>query len=404
MKLTSLFDTPWRQYMLITGNYWAFTLTDGALRMLVVLYFYELGYSPLSLAFLFLFYEFFGVVTNLIGGWLGARLGLNRIMNVGLCLQVLALSMLLVPTQWLSVAWVMVAQALSGIAKDLNKLSAKSGIKVLVPNDQDSTLFRWVALLTGSKNALKGIGFFVGGAALLAWGFKPAIALLIVVLLIALCVSTLGLQTDLGKSSAKPKFAQMFSNSPQINALAAARLFLFAARDIWFVVALPVYFASILNWQHWQTGAFMALWIIGYGVIQTQAPKIVRAKSGTVGGKLAIIWVLVLAVITAIFASTHTNGLYDPQVLVIGLLIFGAVFAVNSSLHSYLIVNYAKAENVSMDVGFYYMANAAGRLFGTLLSGLIYQNYAQQGLFACLVGSAILLAVSAALSFRLPKH
>ena len=117
-----------RQYAIVTGNYWAFTLTDGALRMLVVLHFHQLGYSPLQIAALFLFYEIFGVITNLFGGYLGARIGLNRTMNIGLALQVIALVMLAVPTQLLSIPLVMSAQALSGIAKDLNKMSAKSSI------------------------------------------------------------------------------------------------------------------------------------------------------------------------------------------------------------------------------------------------------------------------------------
>jgi hypothetical protein len=59
--------------------------------------------------------------------------------------------------------------------------------------------------------------------------------------------------------------------------------------------------------------------------------------------------------------------------LVAGLLAFGVVFAVNSALHSYLILAFTKAERVTMDVGYYYMANAGGRLAGTLLSGLTYQ-------------------------------
>src|SRR5690606_9320458 len=151
---------------LITANYWAFTLTDGALRMLVVLHFHGLGYSPLDIALLFLFYEFFGVVTNLVGGWLGAQLGLNRTMNIGLGLQIVALAMLLVPPAWVAVPWVMAAQALSGIAKVLNKMSAKSSVKLLVAEEAQGTLYNWVAILTGSKNALKGVGFFLGGALL----------------------------------------------------------------------------------------------------------------------------------------------------------------------------------------------------------------------------------------------
>ena len=156
-----------RHYLVITAGYWAFTLTDGAIRMLVVLYFHLLGYSPLQVAMLFLFYEFFGVVTNLVGGWLGSRIGLNLTMHIGMALQVLALSMLMAPDAWLGVAYVMAAQALSGIAKDLNKMSAKASIKTLLPDGGGhSRLFHWVAVLTGSKNALKGAGFFLGAALL----------------------------------------------------------------------------------------------------------------------------------------------------------------------------------------------------------------------------------------------
>ncbi|MCV6615144.1 MAG: hypothetical protein OIF35_09220 [Cellvibrionaceae bacterium] len=162
----------WAQYRLITANYWAFTVTDGALRMLVLLYFHGLGYSALEVALLFLFYEVFGVVTNLVGGWLGARFGLNRTMNIGLALQLAALGMLLLPAEQLTVLWVMVAQALSGIAKDLNKMSAKSAIKNLVA---EAELFKWVARLTGSKNTLKGAGFFVGAFLFAQIGFANTI-------------------------------------------------------------------------------------------------------------------------------------------------------------------------------------------------------------------------------------
>ena len=237
-----------RQYLLVTGNYWAFTLTDGALRMLVVLHFHALGYSPLQIALLFLFYELFGVVTNLVGGWLGARLGLNRTMNLGLALQVVALAMLLLPAPSLTVAWVMAAQALSGIAKDLNKMSAKSAIKLLVPGEAQGALYRWVALLTGSKNALKGVGFFLGGALLSALGFRLAVGVMALLLALVWLSSVLLLKKDLGKARAKPKFRDLFSKSPAINRLSAARLFLFGARDVWFVVALPVFLATALGW------------------------------------------------------------------------------------------------------------------------------------------------------------
>lgn len=385
-----------RQYLLVTGNYWAFTLTDGALRMLVVLYFHDLGYSPLQIALLFLFYEFFGVVTNLLGGWLGARLGLNRTMNIGLALQVIALAMLLVPTALLTVPWVMAAQALSGIAKDLNKMSAKSAIKLLVPSEAQGTLYKWVALLTGSKNALKGVGFFLGGALLALLGFSGAVLAMALALAAVWVMSILLLKRDLGRAKAKSKFRDIFSKSRAINLLSAARLFLFAARDVWFVVALPVFLASRFGWDHWKVGGFLALWIIGYGVVQSLAPRFTGGRAGgPPTAKTAFAWAGILAVIPALIAIALHTGIHPAIALLGGLMVFGALFAVNSSLHSYLIVSYAREDGVSMDVGFYYMANAMGRLAGTLLSGWVYQV---SGLEACLWISAVFVLLAAALA------
>ena len=398
-----------KQYLVVTGNYWAFTLTDGALRMLVVLYFHQLGYSPLNIAMLFLFYEVFGVITNLIGGWLGARLGLNKTMNIGLFLQILALLMLAVPSEMLTVIYVMVAQALSGIAKDLNKMSAKSSIKLLVPdseksedkNHSESKLYQWVALLTGSKNALKGVGFFLGGLLLTLLGFKGAVLLMAVLLGLVFGCSILFLKEDLGKAKSKPKFVDIFSKSADINLLSAARLFLFGARDVWFVVALPVFLAVTFKWDHWWVGGFMAAWVIGYGIVQSIAPMITGIKSGIVpSGKAAFIWASYLTVIPALIALALQFNFYIQASIIIGLMIFGAVFAVNSSLHSYLIVSYAGKDGVSLDVGFYYMANAMGRLIGTLLSGWVYQAH---GLQACLWISTLFLATASLLSLKLKR-
>ena len=391
-----------RQYLLVTGNYWAFTLTDGALRMLVVLYFHDLGYSPLNIALLFLFYELFGVITNLVGGWLGARLGLNRTMNIGLGLQVLALMLLLVPQNWLTVPWVMMAQAMSGIAKDLNKMSAKSAIKFLVPKQAEGRLYQWVALLTGSKNALKGAGFFLGGI-LLAWlGFAGAVAAMAAMLALVWLFSVIMLKKDLGRARNKPKFSELFSKSRAINVLSAARLCLFGARDVWFVVALPVFLASELGWDHWRVGGFLALWVIGYGLVQSLAPYVTGKRAGRVpDGHTAFGWALGLTLVPAMIALGIETELYPHEILLGGLLLFGAIFAVNSSLHSYLIVSYASDDGVSLDVGFYYMANAMGRLLGTLLSGWVYQ---QSGLVACLWLSAGLLLLTAMLSLKLPRQ
>ena len=402
-----------RQYLLITFNYWSFTLTDGALRMLVVLHFHDLGYTPFAIAMLFLFYEIFGVVTNLVGGYLGARLGLNRTMNLGLGMQVLALGMLLVPAAslplWLAgVSWVMAAQALSGIAKDLNKMSAKSAIKLLVPKGEQGKLYHWIALLTGSKNALKGAGFFLGGALLAGLGFNMAIAAMMAVLALVWLMSLALLKKDLGKAKNKPKFTEIFSKSRSVNILSAARLFLFAARDVWFVVALPVYLASQWGWDHWAVGGFLALWVIGYGIVQTLAPKITgasKAEAGTLqripDGYTALVWSTLLAFVPALIAlSLYLD--FSPQLsLILGLMLFGGLFAINSSLHSYLIVSYASEEAVSLDVGFYYMANAMGRLVGTVLSGWVYQSY---GLVACLWISTAFIAMTALISIKLPRQ
>lgn len=389
-----------RQYLLVTGNYWAFTLTDGALRMLVVLHFYDLGYTPLAIAMLFLFYEIFGVITNLVGGWLGARLGLNRTMNIGLGLQIAALSMLLLPTAMLTVPWVMAAQALSGIAKDLNKMSAKSAIKTLVPKDAEGTLYRWVAMLTGSKNALKGAGFFLGGVLLTVAGFTGAIAIMAAALLVVWLCSLVNLKADLGKAKSKPKFTQIFSKSDKVNILSAARLFLFAARDVWFVIALPVFLASQLKWDHSSVGAFLALWVIAYGMVQSIAPSLTARKS-VPDGRVATLWAGLLALVTALLTLAIYTAWVAPQVaLIVGLLVFGAVFAVNSSLHSYLIVSYAGDDGVSLDIGFYYMANAVGRLIGTILSGWVYQV---AGLGACLAISTTFLLLTWLISFKLPR-
>lgn len=396
-----------RQYLVVTGNYWAFTLTDGALRMLVVLHFHALGYSPLEIALLFVFYELFGVITNLVGGWLGAHLGLNRTMNIGLALQVVALAMLLVPAAWLTVAWVMAAQALSGIAKDLNKMSAKSAIKLLVPAEAQGTLFKWVAILTGSKNALKGAGFFLGGVLLMWLGFGGAVGAMAAGLALVWLASLVLLKRDLGKASNKPKFRDIFSKSRAINILSAARMLLFGARDVWFVVALPVFLSQSLGWNHSQTGGFLAFWVIGYGAVQAVAPRLTGSTKGSVpDGRTATIWAAGLALLPAAIALGLGADISPALVLVSGLMLFGALFAVNSSLHSYLIVSYAGRDGVSLDVGFYYMANAMGRLIGTLLSGWVFQLAGQgaSGLAACLWIATGLLLATVFISFALPRR
>lgn len=399
MKRWTLLSNDIKQYLIITGNYWAFTLTDGALRMLIVLHFHALGYSPLSIAMLFVFYEIFGVVTNLVGGFLGAYLGLNRTMNTGLAIQILALLMLAVPAEWLSILYVMIAQALSGVAKDLNKMSAKSAIKTLIAQGQEGKLFKWVAILTGSKNTLKGAGFFLGGALLTLLSFKGAMLLMAGVLACIWSVSLYALKNDLGKAKNTPKFTDILSKSRSINLLSAARLFLFGARDVWFVVALPVFLSQVFNWDHWTVGGFLALWVMGYGVVQSLTPKLIHFDVPLSPAKETVKWASLLALVTLGIALSLYFSWEVKALLVAGLMLFGVVFAINSSLHSYLIVSMADADGVSLDVGFYYMANAMGRLLGTILSGWVFQLY---GLAACLVISFTFICLAALISAKLP--
>ncbi|MCG5536596.1 organoarsenical effux MFS transporter ArsJ [Ectothiorhodospira mobilis] len=394
-----------RQYLTITGNYWLFTLTDGAIRMLVVLHFYQLGYTPFAIAMLFLFYEFFGIVTNFVGGWLGARIGLNRTMQLGTGLQILALLMLTVPDVWLTVAWVMAAQALSGVAKDLNKMSAKAGVK-MVARQGNSQLFRWVAWITGSKNALKGAGFFLGSL-LLAWlGFQGAMGALAAMVGIGF-VMTLTLPAGMGAIRQKAAFGQMFAREPAINWLSGARVFLFASRDVWFVVALPVFLVS-MGWDfHW-VGAYLALWVVGYGIVQALAPRLIGARRDRngpgpaddgPGGRTAIGWSLALILPLGAILAAFSLGQTSAWVITLGLACYGVVFAINSATHSFLILRYSSDDKASMNVGFYYAANAAGRLLGTVLSGLSYQIIGITGSLAVALAFVLL---AAGFSLRLP--
>jgi len=395
-----------RNYVLVTGAYWTDTLVDGATRTLVLFYFDRLGYTPLQVASLFVLYEIAGIVTNLVGGWLAARLGLKITLFMGLAIQIVALLMLgFAPASLLVVAYVMVSQALSGIAKDLTKMSSKSAVKLVVPENDESSLYRWVAILTGSKNALKGIGFFLGGLLLTLVGFQAAMLIMAAIVLIALVATSSLMRGHLGHPDKTAKFTQMFSNNRAVNVLAAARIFLFAARDVWFVVALPFFLYSVVGWTFWQVGTLLAVWVIGYGAVQAAAPRFVRRRVDGPGsepdGKTAIWLALALAMCPAAIAIALTMHVDPALAIVVGLIPFGVVFAMNSAVHSYLILAYADNDKVAMNVGFYYMANAVGRLIGTVLSGLIYE---WQGLTACLWTSAGFVLVAGLLSLLLPTE
>ncbi len=391
-----------KAYTAVTAAYWAFMLADGALRMLVLLHFHTLGFSPIQLAYLFVLYEVMGIVTNLSAGWLAARYGLTSTLYAGLVLQIVALILLIqLDPGWsiaASVVFVMGVQGLSGVAKDLAKMSSKSAVKLLAPKG-DGTLFRWVALLTGSKNAVKGLGFLLGAGLLGVVGFTAALTFMASVLCLILVATFVFMPPGLPAGVKGIKFSAVFSNDPNINRLSLARMFLFGARDTWFVVGIPIFFYSVLSdgseesarTAFFLIGSFMALWIISYGAIQAAAPKLLKTSTQSIDATLATAarWIAALVAVTAslsIAAWFEPPGLFP--IIVIGLVLFGLVFALNSALHSYLILAFTSAERVTMDVGFYYMANAAGRLIGTLLSGVSYQI---GGLPGCL-GMAALLA------------
>ena len=404
MTLSNAFSANFKNYALVTLTYWGFTITDGALRLIVLLYFNNIGYTPIQIASLFLFYEVFGVVTNFLGGWIGSQLGLKVTLYTGIGLQIFSLLLLsfLNPAwaQWLSVLYVMIAQAFSGIAKDLTKMSTKSAIRLVVPQDSQSALFKWVAILTGSKNALKGIGFFVGSALLSLFGFVNSLWIMASGLFLLLFTG-LFLPKGMGKIKAKVKFKQLFSKSREINLLSAARFFLFGSRDVWFVVGLPVFLRSVLGWSFYQVGGFLASWIIGYGIIQSLAPTLIKQfGSGQPPRSQTVqFWTSLLVIVPAAIAICLQAGIPANLIIIGGLLIFGVVFAFNSAVHSYLVLAFTDDDKVALNVGFYYMANSGGRLAGTVLSGLVYEFY---GLLGCLWISTALVLAAAIITRKLP--
>ncbi|MDA9100191.1 organoarsenical effux MFS transporter ArsJ [Planktomarina sp.] len=405
-------------YIFITAAYWSFMLTDGALRMLVLLHFHILGFTPIQLAYLFLIYEIAGIATNLYAGWIAARFGLPTTLYAGLLFQVLALLALaqLDPTWSItaSVVFVMTLQGLSGVAKDLTKMSAKSAVKILAPSESEG-LFRWVAILTGSKNSVKGAGFLLGTLLLGIFGFAPSLLAMAAILFLILIGILFTMPTGLPVGRKGVNLSEIFSTNQKINLLSVARLFLFGARDVWFVVGIPIYFYAVFSdgsdegnrTAFFVIGAFMALWTISYGIIQGWAPRFLKAQSRTDAQMLiqAKRWVSFLVYVPALlaifvwFSSEPSKAL--TAIIILGLIVFGIIFAVNSSLHSFLILSFTNTDRVTMDVGFYYMANAAGRLVGTILSGLTYQL---GGLPLCLCTAAIMIAFSLLATSKLIKR
>ena len=397
-----------RNYAIVTAAYWGFMLSDGALRMLVLLHFHALGYTPFQLALLFLIYEFMGIVTNAGGGWVANRFGLKLTLTLGLGMQVIALLALsALQPDWsaaASVTYVLLVQGISGVAKDLTKMSSKSAIKLVLPGGAHGALYKWVALLTGSKNAIKGLGFFLGAVLLSTLGFAGGLYAMAGFLAVILVAALIFVDVLMGKASQKAKLIDIFSKSRAINLLSAARVFLFGARDVWFVVGVPVYLYDQAGWTFNEVGAFMAFWVIGYGAVQAFAPKLTGSSPDGRSAEIraAALWIGLLALtpLVMIFGMSFDAfaSLSATHVLVVGLAVFGAVFAVNSAIHSYLILAYSERDGVTLNVGFYYAANAVGRLLGTLLSGAAYQ---WGGIEGCLMVAFGFLLIAAAFTFML---
>ena len=240
----------------------------------MLLHFNQLGYTPVQLAFLFLLYEFFGIVTNLVGGWLAARTGLRFTLVLGLALQVVALGLLaFLNREWsmaLSVAYVMGCQALSGIAKDLTKMSAKSAVKVLVP---EGRRVRAVQVGRGAdrlEERAERRGLLrrrascsrcsASAARLRRW---PTGVLVVLVFVLA------SLPAAIGQAKKKPTFTGILSNSPGINVCRwrgsrCSRRVTSGSSS-----ACRFFWRACSAGRSPRSAAFMALWVIAYGGVQS---------------------------------------------------------------------------------------------------------------------------------------
>ncbi len=382
-----------RSYLLVTVCYWAFTISDGALRMLVLLHLHAQGQTAWALALLLVPYEVAGVVTNLIGGFLGARFGLKLPLILGLALQAIACGLLAVDAAMLTIAYVMMTQVLSGIAKDLTKTSAKAYVRALMPEDRSSALFRLVAIMTGSKNTMKGLGFFAGGAMLSWCGFAHTNLGLALLLILSVGLTWSLVPRVAGRPTVRLR--SVFQQDRVMLWLCVARAFLFGSRDAWFAVALPLYLIAY-GWSSWQVGAFLAIWVIVYGVVQASAPSMMKSKDAkaSVSHVLKFTGLLALPLlVTGGFVYASVQPIFS---LMLGLCVYGGVFAVTSSLHSWLAVALHDDERTAERVGFYYSANAVGRLSGTLVSGGLYALAPSPaiGLTSCLLASVLAVALA----------
>ena len=373
------------------------TMSDGALRMIVLFHYASLGYSAFSLATVFAIYELCGIVVNLVGGALAQRLGALATLRVGLLLQATVLVIMAIPSTLPAVWIIMLLQGCAGIAKDLTKISAKSAITAL-HNHDSTTLFRAIAWLTGAKNTLKGVGFFIGGVLFVSIGIRGAL-LGLAIAVIAGALGTIGLHNRTLNAKNRA-FQSFFSTHRAVNMLSGARVFLFGARDIWLAVAFPLFLAQAPGWGFWQSGSIMAAYTIGYGMIQAVTPRLLAGRSAPDGRFTALLALipLIICVITGWYARSMDVAVW---VMLMAVSLFSVSFALNSAVHSFLIAAYAQRDAISLNIGAYYSANALGRLCGTLLSGWCYSQWGMSGV---LLAAGIAFVPAALLAIPLPAR
>ena len=147
-----------------------------------------------------------------------------------------------------------------------------------------------------------------------------------------------------------------------------------------------------MGWSSISVSTFLAAWVIGYGLVQAIAPKITNmlVQKGVPDGRAALLWGLPLVIVPVAMVVGLQQRSDPTTVIVFGLACFALVFAMNSALHSFLITSYANSDGVSLDVGFYYTANAVGRCLALSARGGFIGLL---GLAACLSVSALFLAL-----------
>jgi MFS family permease len=405
-----------KPFVVISASYLLFTVTDGGIRTIVLFNAFQRKFSAFEVSIMFVLYELAGTFTNFLAGIAGARWGLKATMLAGLFLQLGGIGMLFgwseKFTKEQAIIFVTIAQMLSGISKDLVKLGGKAVTKLVTPDSKQGVLYKRVSMITGLKNSLKGVGYFLGGA-LVQWSYFGALGVMMGIVLLAIPWPALGLESGLGRTRRENiTWRSVFKKNHNIQALSAARFFLFASRDAWFDVPLPFYLRSKegFGWERAAAAALLGAWIILYGQVQSWTPQLVAKplKQFPANKYHAALWAGINAVIPLVLGCflqfsdifrAHDVRAMMP-ILLVGVFVFAIIFAINSSIHSYLAVKYSEGDKIAVDIGFYYMSNSAGRLFGTLVGGALFEfvgNYTN-GFAACFWFSLCLTVVAAAIT------